>query len=102
METSWQSASPGSPPRPFRLTAPDRLELKEGGGCLALFGLPFFATGVMLAFTAVGIVPTQGQSSKWTPLALGAMSVVFTSVGAILVFGRQWLFIDLTRRSVIR
>lgn len=102
METSWQSASPVSPPRPFRLTAPDRLELKEGGGCLALFGLPFFATGVMLAFTAVGIVPTQGQSSKWTPLALGAMSVVFTSVGAILVFGRQWLFIDLTRRSVIR
>lgn len=103
MEASSQIASPAEPPKPFRQTAPDRLELKEGGGCLALFGLPFFAAGVLMALAVTGLLPMHVEANKkWTPLALGAMAVLFTATGAIMVFGRQWLIIDLTRRCVIR
>ena len=29
--------------QPFQLVSPDRLQIRQGGGCLAMFGLPFFA-----------------------------------------------------------
>ena len=103
MVTPSQSDSVGAPPAPFLQISSDKLQLKEGGGCLALFGLPFFAAGVLMALTLMGIGPMKVEpNNKWTPWALGAMSVVFTTAGAVMMFGRQWLIIDVTRRCVIR
>jgi len=39
------------PPAPLRRTSPFTLELKEGGGCMAVFGLPLFLSVVLLALT---------------------------------------------------
>jgi hypothetical protein len=33
---------------------PGRLEIGEGGGCLTLFGLPFFATGIFMVLASFG------------------------------------------------
>ena len=36
------------PPRSFRRIAPGRLEVREGGGCMAVFGLPFLGAGLFM------------------------------------------------------
>ena len=33
---------------------PGRLQIGEGGGCLTLFGLPFFATGIFMVLASFG------------------------------------------------
>lgn len=90
--------------RPFELVAPDRLQVREGGGCLALFGFPFFAAGVFLILTSLRIVPVSASSDMpppgWGLLFL--MGLPFTAVGATLTFGRAWTTIDRTERTVVK
>jgi hypothetical protein len=81
--------------------APDRLQIRAGGGCLAVFGLPVFAAGVFLTLNAAGIVPRSGGDD--TPrLVFWITGAIFTSVGAVLAFGRQWTTIDVTRQVVVK
>jgi hypothetical protein len=90
------------PPAPFIHRSPHQLHIAEGGGCLALFGLPFLAAGVFMLLASVGIVPLQADDSvpSWSFLVLGAMGVVFTLVGGHLALGRRWIIVD-TRRARI-
>jgi len=44
-------------PTDFRQVAPDRLQIREGGGCVSLFGLPFFAAGVFVTLIGLRVVP---------------------------------------------
>jgi hypothetical protein len=90
--------------RPFHLDAPDRLQIREGGGCLSVFGLPFFGAGVFMMLTVAGVIPISNASemSRWGWLALAGMGLVFTGVGGTLVFGRAWTTLDVTQRLVIR
>jgi len=42
------------------------LEIREGGGCLTFFGLPFFAAGIFLALAVLGLAPLENaQSLDW-------------------------------------
>jgi hypothetical protein len=41
----------------FRLHGSDILELKTGGGCLGIFGLPFLLAGIFLLIAAWGLFP---------------------------------------------
>jgi hypothetical protein len=50
-----------TPPRPFRQPAPDRVEIREGGGCLSIFGLPFLAAGVFTALIGLQIIPVSNK-----------------------------------------
>ncbi|HEY6506899.1 MAG TPA: hypothetical protein VIY56_02745, partial [Vicinamibacterales bacterium] len=90
------------PPR-FELVAPDRLQIREGGGCLSLFGLPFFGAGVFLLLVSVGLVPMQDTEDlpTWGPLVIGLMGVAFTAVGGGLTLGRSWITLDVTQRTVL-
>jgi hypothetical protein len=89
--------------RPFsHRVAPDRLEIREGGGVLAVFGTPFFAAGVFVLLATMGLVPIQGDDDLTTRIMLPIMGVVFTTVGGALTFGRAWTKIDSTRREVTR
>ncbi len=90
------------PPR-FELVAPDRLQIREGGGCLSLFGLPFFGAGVFLLLVATGLVPMQDTEDlpAWGLPLMGLMSVGFTAVGGGLVLGRTWITLDVTQRMVV-
>ncbi len=87
-----------------RHISPDRLQIRQGGGCVGIFGLPFFAAGIFLLSTAAGVIPLSNASEMawyaW-PL-LGLMGVVFTAVGGTLAFGREWIVIDSAQRRVTR
>jgi hypothetical protein len=88
---------------PFRQVAPDQLQVREGGGCLCLFGLPFLAAGILVTLIGVGIVPVQNaaQVPAWAwPLIL-LMGLIFVAVGGDLVLGRRWTTLD-TGRGIIR
>lgn len=90
--------------RPFHHDAPDRLKIREGGGCLSIFGLPFFAAGLFMMLTVAGAIPITNASEmpRWGWFAMAFMALVFTGVGGTLVFGRAWTTLDVTQRLVIR
>jgi len=69
---------------PYRQVAPDQFQVREGGGCLSLFGLPFLAAGIFLTLIGVRIVPLQNAARvpAWAwPLIL-LMGLAFVAVGA--------------------
>jgi hypothetical protein len=81
-----------------------RLQIREGGGSIALFGLPFFAAGVFAVLGAAGVVPVSnpgGVSDLARPLLL-LLGLVFTAVGGTLVFGRKWTILDAQQRRIVR
>jgi hypothetical protein len=89
-------------PALFRRVGPDRIEIREGGGCLGVFGLPFFAAGVFMLLSSTGLVPIQKGDDLLTTLMLPFMGIVFTAVGGTLSFGRAWTTVDGTRREVLK
>src|SRR5262245_57264145 len=90
-------------PASFR-EASGALEIREGGGAFALFGLPFFAAGVFMILGALGAVPmnTSGGSTAFARPMLGLMGLAFTGVGGALVFGRKWTVLDIANRRLVR
>jgi hypothetical protein len=90
--------------RPFRFTTPDRLQIREGGGCMSVFGLPFFGAGVFLFLTMIGAVPVSNadEMPMWAWPFMVLMAVAFTAVGGGLAFGRSWTTIDRAQRQVIK
>ena len=90
--------------RSFEVVSPDCLQIREGGGCMSAFGVPFFAAGVFLILTTFGVVRVSNASDvpplTWTLLVL--MGLAFTAVGGTLVFGRSWMTIDRSQQSVIK
>jgi hypothetical protein len=87
---------------PIRHVAPDQLQVREGGGCLSLFGLPFLAAGIFVTLIGVRIVPLQNarEIPAWAwPLIL-MMGLVFVAVGGGLVFGRRWITLDKGRGTI--
>ena len=79
----------------WRQVTPYRVELRQGGGWLSVFGLPFFAAGVFMWLSATGVVHSEGlDSPALARVVLPLMATVFTAVGATLVFGRVWTAID--------
>src|SRR5690349_7361984 len=82
--------------------SPGRLEIREGGGCLALFGLPFFATGIFMILASFGVVTMRSDAEAVTQATAFGLGVVFTLVGGILTFGRSVTAIDLGQQVVTK
>ena len=84
------------PPNHFRRLSETILEIREGGGFVSLFGLPFLAVGVFLLLGALGVVEfnNANDAPEFTHLILSIMGLAFTVVGSVLVFGRTWIRID--------
>lgn len=87
----------------FRPLALDRLQMRVGGGCLSVFGLPFFAAGLFLLLVTVGLVPVSNAEDigLLAALVMALMGALFTAVGGGLVLGRQWITVDGTRRVLV-
>ena len=83
-------------------TSPGRLEIREGGGCLTLFGLPFLATGIFMMLASFGFVTMRSDGEPVTRATLFLLSVVFTIVGALLAFGRSIAAIDIGQHVVTK
>jgi hypothetical protein len=88
----------------FAYTAPERLQFREGGGVLAVFGVPFFLAGIFLLLTAAGVLAMNSDDDLggWARPLLGLMGVAFTGVGGTLVFGRSWTALDNAERAVTK
>lgn len=88
----------------FTHVSESRIEIREGGGCLTLFGLPFLAAGIFLVLAGIGILPLGNDPSLgwWGRPLLLFMGMVFAAVGGWLVFGRTWTIIDVTRGTLSR
>ena len=80
---------------------PDRYSVKRGGGCLMLFGLPFFAAGVGIIIAALAGA-MDNESGEPAPLYFVIpFGLVFASVGAGLMFGRAGVDLDSRSRTII-
>ena len=90
-------------PKPFMQENPSVLRVREGGGCLSIFGLPFFVAGVWLLGIGTGLIhlnqqpPVEGVAK----VIMAIMGVIFSGVGGTLVFGRKWIVIDKVRRQLV-
>jgi hypothetical protein len=88
----------------FKQVSEIRIEIREGGGCLTLFGLPFLAAGIFLLLAGIGIVPLGNDPSLswWGRPLLFLMGLPFAAVGGWLVFGRTRTIIDTTLGTLSR
>lgn len=80
----------------FKQVSESRLEIREGGGCLTLFGLPFLAAGIFLVLAGIAVIPLGNDPSLgwWVRPLLFLMGLAFAGVGGWLVFGRTQTVID--------
>lgn len=86
----------------FKQTAQDKLEVKKGGGCIGCFGVPFFLAGIFMLLMSLQIIPvTNANEVPWFGwIIIFCMGLVFSAVGSGLVFGRNWISIDRTKRRI--
>lgn len=84
-----------APPMPGATLDSERYRLQRGGGCLAVFGLPFLAAGLFVLCSPLLGIPWKnasgGPASWWFLIPFGS---VFAAVGAGLVFGRTGIEVD--------
>jgi hypothetical protein len=84
--------------------APGVIRLRQGGGCMAVFGLPFFGAGIFVMLSGLGVLPIANAgeiSGLFWPMFM-FMGLAFTAVGGTLVLGRSWVTLDITRRVVLK
>jgi len=75
-----------------RADDPDRLQFRSGGGCLCLFGLPFFCVGLFVMLASVGLLGGKGGGPPWIfGIPFGG---IFACVGAGFLFGRAGIVLD--------
>jgi hypothetical protein len=76
------------------------LEAKSGGGCLFLFGLPFFIAGLAVIAISIGLWQPKGDRIPWYfGIPFGG---VFAAVGGGLMFGRAGTKIDARTRTITK
>jgi len=83
----------------FRQIAPGQLQIRDGGGCLSLFGLPFFLAGLFVTLIGARIVPMKNAHDVpiWAWPLIVLVGLIFVAVGGALVFGRRWITLDADR-----
>ena len=91
-------------PSGFRQIAPGRLEVREGGGRIAIFGLPFLSVGVVAGLIGVGVIPLQNHQilGGTSVAALLVIGLTFTLVGGTLVCGRSWTILNSADRTLVK
>lgn len=78
----------------------NQLLQKNGGGCAALFGLPFFCAGIFVIIITLGIIDIEGEVPPWFfGIPFGG---VFAAVGGAFIFGRSMYVIDRKAKSVLK
>lgn len=89
-------------PPVFKQTLQDQLELKQGGGCIGCFGVPFFLAGLFVFLMSIQIIHVSNATEVpwWAWIVMGVMGIVFTGVGAGLIWGRNWISIDRRQMTV--
>lgn len=91
-------------PKSFKRFDADTLEIHEGGGCFSLFGLFFLMPGLLMTLVALGVIPAKcdGNAESWLKPVIVIFGFVFSSLGALLVFGRSWVTFDKRQQLLIK
>ena len=103
-KTTSTAETPVSRPVEFTHPIPDQLRIREGGGVLSLFGLPFLGAGLFLFCAALGLIPFSNASEiePWMYGVMAVMGMAFTAVGGGLVFGRRWTTLDRAQKTLVK
>jgi hypothetical protein len=91
----------GSKKSPFIYRDQATLEIRSGGGCISIFGLPFLLAGVFIMQIPLGIIPVQ-RSGTLPAIFVVLIGSVFAAVGTCLVFGRSGSILDRSRGRIIQ
>ncbi len=81
---------------------PDIIERKSGGGCLTLFGIPFFLAGLWVLLIGVGAGPVPAAGGFLASAVAVLFGAIFMAVGGLLIFGRSGLIIDRRENRVVQ
>src|SRR5512147_2279197 len=90
--------------KPFQEVAPGVLEVREGGGFISVFGLPFLAAGIFVTLIGTGVLRVQNAAELpwWAWPLLLFMGLAFAAAGGALVFGRSWTRLDTSRHRILK
>lgn len=84
----------GAKKSPFIYKDQARLEIRSGGGCLSIFGLPFLLAGIFVMQIPLGIIPMEGSPGTLPAIFVVLFRLVFAAVGAGLIFRRSGIILD--------
>lgn len=100
---SFLNQSPiGARKSPFIYKDQATLEIRSGGGCISIFGLPFLLAGLFVMQIPLGIIPMEGSSGDLPSIFVVLFGSIFAAVGVCLVFGRSGIIIDRGRGRVLQ
>ena len=100
---SFLNQSPiGAKKSPFIYKDQATLEIRSGGGCISIFGLPFLSAGLFIMQIPLGIIPMEGSPGALPSIIIILFGSIFAAVGACLVFGRSGIIIDRGRGRVLQ
>jgi hypothetical protein len=85
---------------PFYYKDAGTIELRSGGGCLSIFGLPFLLAGLFVMQIPLRIIPMEGSPGPLPSVFVVLFGSVFAAVGAGLVFGRSGIILDRGRGRI--
>ena len=77
------------------------IKKKSGGGCLVIFGLPFFLAGMFVMLGGLGVLSVKIDPNQPRIFFIG-FGAIFTGVGAVLMFGRAGLIIERDTNRLIK
>jgi hypothetical protein len=98
----FNKARMGGKSPPFYYKDSGTLELRSGGGCLSIFGLPFLLAGLFVMQIPLGLIPMEGSPGPLPSVFVVLFGAVFAAVGAGLVFGRSGIVLDRGMGRVIQ
>lgn len=79
------------------------LEIREGFGCVALLGLPVLIVGVLVWWLGYAHLHAHAHDRDLISILLpGCVGAAFVLGGAVFLFGRTGVRIDLGRKRVVR
>ena len=99
----FKQAAAASGKSPFFYRDAGTLELRSGGGCISVFGLPFLLAGLFIMQIPLGLIPVEDRPEG--PLfstLIVLFGSVFAAVGSALVFGRSGIILDRGRGRVVQ
>ncbi len=100
---SFLNQSPiGAKKSPFIYKDQATLEIRSGGGCISIFGLPFLLAGLFIMQIPLGIIPMEDSPGAIPSIIIVLFGSIFAAVGTCLVFGRSGIIMDRGRGRVLQ
>jgi len=96
----FKQAAAGGGKSPFHYRDAGTIEIRSGGGCLSIFGLPFLLAGLFVMQIPLRLIPMEGSPGPLPSVFVVLFGSVFAAVGAGLVFGRAGIILDRGRGRI--